>query len=165
MTLSLKLRKLALVVHVTCSVGWLGAVVAYLALALTGLTSTDADLARGAYRSLDVLAWFVIVPASVAALASGIVQSLITPWGLFKHYWVLAKLALTLVGTFILLMHAPAVSRMAALAADEVRPLLDAGMLRMQLVVHAAGGIVLLLVVTTLSVLKPWGKTPLGRRV
>ncbi len=34
-----QLRKLALTVHVTASVGWLGAVAAFLALAIAGLTS------------------------------------------------------------------------------------------------------------------------------
>lgn len=47
------LRKFVLTVHITLSVGWLGAVVAYLALAIVGLTSSDAQVVRAAYLSLD----------------------------------------------------------------------------------------------------------------
>jgi hypothetical protein len=35
------LRKLALLAHVTCSVGWLGAVAGFLALAIAGLASRE----------------------------------------------------------------------------------------------------------------------------
>ena len=48
MALTPRLRKLALTTHVTASVGWLGAVVAFLALSLTGLTSHDPQTVRGA---------------------------------------------------------------------------------------------------------------------
>jgi hypothetical protein len=41
MALTPRLRKLALTAHVTASVGWLGAVVMFLALSVTGLTSRD----------------------------------------------------------------------------------------------------------------------------
>jgi hypothetical protein len=34
----------------------------------------------------------------------------------------------------------------------------------LELLVHAGGGLVVLLIITVLSVFKPWGKTPYGRR-
>ena len=49
MTMTASLRKFALTAHVTCSVGWLGAVAGFLALAVTGLTSPDAQMVRAAY--------------------------------------------------------------------------------------------------------------------
>ena len=112
-----RLRKFALTAHVTFSVGWLGAVIAYLALALTGLLSQDAQLARAAYLSMELIGWFVIVPCSLAALLTGLVQSLGTEWGLFRHYWIGVKFLLTLVGTLVLLGHMRAVTRMAGIAA------------------------------------------------
>ena len=36
--------------------------------------------------------------------------------------------------------------------------------LRIQLVVHAGGGLLVLLMATALSIYKPWGLTPYGRR-
>ena len=164
MSMTPRLRKLMLTAHVTFSVGWLGAVVVYLALAVTGLTSRDVQLARAAYLTLDLIGWFVIVPSSFAALLTGLVQSLGTEWGLFRHYWILVKLVLTVGGTTVLLMHMPAVSRMSGIAAATTSFGPDLGKLPIQLVVHATGGLVILLAATTLSVYKPWGKTGRGRR-
>ncbi|MEZ0230222.1 MAG: hypothetical protein ACAI25_16490 [Planctomycetota bacterium] len=158
------LRKVALTAHVTFSVGWLGAVVAYLALAIAGLASRDAQTVRAAYPSLELLIRFVIVPLALASLASGLFQSLATPWGLIRHYWIVAKLALTVVATTILLIHMPAVGRMARIAAETALSADDFRTERLQLVIHAAGGLGVLLVITTLSVFKPWGLTPYGRR-
>lgn len=64
MKMTPRLQKLLLTAHVTVSVGWLGAAVAYIALAVTGITSMDAQQARAAYLSLELIGWFVIVPAS-----------------------------------------------------------------------------------------------------
>ena len=44
------LRKFALTAHVTSSVAWLGAVAAFLALAVIGLRSVDDDMVRSLYR-------------------------------------------------------------------------------------------------------------------
>ena len=159
------IRKLALTTHVTSSVGWLGAVAAFLALALGGLTSRDAQMVRAAYLSMDFLTWFVIVPLCVASLITGLVQSLGTAWGLFRHYWVVAKLGLTVVATVILLVHTQPIGAVAhvalqgPLAAGDLRPL------RVQLVADAVAALFALLTATTLSVYKPWGMTAYGRRL
>jgi hypothetical protein len=157
-----RLRKFALTAHVTVSVGWLGAVVAYLALAITGLTSGDAQMVRAAYVTMYLIARFIIVPLSLAALLTGLVESLSTDWGLFRHYWVAVKFVLTTVATIILLLHMPQVNRMAAIAAETTLSSVNFGALRIQLVVHAAGGLLVLAGVTALSVYKPWGRTRYG---
>jgi hypothetical protein len=157
------IRKLVLTSHVTFSVGWLGAVVAYLVVAIAGLTSVDVQLVRGTYGVMQLVAWFVIVPLAIAALLSGVVQSLATEWGLFRHYWIVAKLALTTLGTIVLLLHAPRVGEMAMRAAEAAFTTGDYTQQRTSLVVHAAGGLAVLLAATVLSVFKPWGKTAHGR--
>src|SRR5918995_5360281 len=105
-------NKFGLTAHITFSVGWLGAVVAYLALAVAGLTVHDVQMVRAAYLSMELIGWFVIVPFSLAALLTGLVQSLGTQWGLFRHYWILVKFLLTAGATIVLLWHMQAVSRM-----------------------------------------------------
>lgn len=157
------IRKLALAAHIIFSVGWLGAVIAYLRLAVIGLGSTDAGMVRAAYFAMEQIGWFVIVPLCLGSLLTGLIQSLGTEWGLFRYYWVIAKLGLTLVSSVILLLHMPAVSRMAALASEMTLPVVAPGMLRTQLVVHAAGGLIVLIVITAISVFKPWGRTGFGR--
>lgn len=164
MTMTPSLRKFALTAHVIFSVGWLGAVVAYLALAVAGLISHNAQTVRAVYLSMELIGWFVIVPFSLATLLIGLVQSLGTPWGLFRHYWIIAKFVLTTSATIVLLQHMSAVSRMAGLATETIFSSADFRALRIQLVVHAAGGLLVLLAATTLSVYKPWGMTPYGRR-
>ncbi|UXY25308.1 hypothetical protein [Streptomyces sp. HUAS TT20] len=111
------LRRLALTAHVTSSVGWLGSVAAFLVLAVVGLTGEDAQRVRGAYLAMEVTGWYVIVPLAFAALLTGLVQSLGTTWGLFRHYWVLAKLALTALATLLLLLHMRVAEQVAHTAA------------------------------------------------
>lgn len=157
-------RKLNLTAHVTSSVGWIGAVAAFLALAIAGLTSHDAHMVRVAYPAMELIARFVIVPLALASLVSGLIQSLGTPWGLFRHYWVLVKLSLTIFATIVLLEKMPVIGYAARRAAETALSSADlsAGM---PLAVHASGGILVLLVVTALSVYKPWGLTAYGRRM
>jgi hypothetical protein len=156
-------RKLALFSHITFSVGWLGAVVPYLALAIAGLFSTDGQMVRAAYLSMELIGWYVIVPLSLVALLTGLVQSLGSPWGLFRHWWILVKFLLTTGAAIVLLQHMKAVSRMAELSSGMAVLGDDLRSLRIQLVVHAAGGLLVLLAATILSVFKPWGTTPYGR--
>lgn len=155
-----RLSKFALTAHIACSVGWLGALAGWLALAIAGLTSQDAQLVRAADLAMELTARFVIVPLAFASLLTGIVQSLGTPWGLFRHYWIVAKLLLTVFATIVLLLKTEQISRVAAatLAGPELRQT------RIGLAVHAGGGLLVLLVITALSVFKPWGRTRYGRR-
>jgi hypothetical protein len=157
-----RVRKLALTAHVVSSVGWLGAVAAFLALAVVGLTSQDAETVRGAYLVMEPAAWFVLVPLAVASLLTGLVQSLGTTWGLFRHYWVLFKLLINVVATTVLLVYMETFSSMAGVSADP-RADLDA-VRNISPVLHAALALLLLVVATVLAVYKPQGLTPYGRR-
>src|SRR5882724_5221535 len=96
MNMTPRLQKFTLLAHITFSVGWFGAIIPYLALAIAALTSHDEQFVRATYLSMEFIGWFVIVPFSLAALLSGLIQSLGTHWGLFRHWWILAKLVLTI---------------------------------------------------------------------
>jgi uncharacterized membrane protein len=154
-------RKFALTLHLTCSVGWIGAVVAYLALGIAAVTSPDAQTERAAWTAMDVTGWWAIVPLAIAALLTGLVMSLGTHWGLFRHYWVLISLALTILCTVVLVLHMPTVSATARLARDadgaELRAL--GGDL-----FHPGVGLLVLVAIAVLNVYKPAGLTPYGWR-
>jgi hypothetical protein len=90
-TMSPQLRKLAFTAHVTSSVGWLGAVAAFLGLSIIGLTSAEAGTVRAVYLAMEATGWYVLIPLSLASLLTGLIQSLGTRWGLLRHYWVFAK--------------------------------------------------------------------------
>ncbi len=162
--MSPRLRKLALTAHVAFSVGWLGAVAAYLAPAVVGLTSSDVNVVRSCHVVMAMMGWFVIVPLGLGALVTGLIQSLFTEWGLIRHYWVAAKFLLSIIGVVILIGHMRgAVSRLAGMTPETLASA-ETGQLKLQLVVHAVGGLVVLLIATTLSIFKPWGKTAYGKR-
>jgi len=165
MTMTPGIRKFALLLHVAFSLGWMGSVLAYLALAANGLLGRDAALARSAYLSMELIGWTVIVPFSLATLLSGLLQSLGTEWGLFRHYWVTVKFVLAAAGSLILLTHMKVVGQMADSARAATFSDEAFGGIRVQLVVHAAGGLLVLLAATALSFYKPWGMTPYGRRI
>jgi len=62
MTMTPRLRKFALTTHITSSIGWFGAVAAFVALAIAGMISYDAQMVRAAYLAMELTTWFVIVP-------------------------------------------------------------------------------------------------------
>jgi Na+/phosphate symporter len=151
-------RKAMLTAHVSVSVGWLGAVVASLALAVAALVGDDPKAVHAAYLALDVLGWTVLVPLSVASLLTGLVQSLGTQWGLLRHYWVVFKLLINIVATVVLLLYT---QTLAALAG---RPVSGEVLGNPSPVVHAGAGLVLLLLAVILSIYKPRALTPYGHR-
>jgi hypothetical protein len=153
------LRKFALTVHVTSSIGLLGSIAAFLALAAAGLINPDALMVRASYLAMAMIARFVIVPLAFASLLTGLIQSLGTPWGLFRHYWVLVKLLLTVLATAVAL-----IDDAARLAGETTLSRGDLRAAGLQLVVHAAGGLLILLIATGLSVYKPPGVTRYGWR-
>jgi hypothetical protein len=157
----LGVRRFALASHLTFAVGWIGTVIAYLALGIAASTSEDSQTVRSAWIAMELLGWFVIVPMAVAALLSGVVMAAGTQWGLFRHYWVLFSLVLTAFSTGVLLLHMPTVSSTVdvARAADDARLQTLGGDL-----VHPAIGLVVLLAIQVLNIYKPKGLTPYGLR-
>jgi hypothetical protein len=162
MTMTPGLRRLTFTTHITSSVGWIGAVFVFLALAVIGLSSQDERTVRGAYLLMAPAAWLVLVPLAHASLLSGIVLALGTTWGLFRHYWVVLKLLITAFSTVILLIYMGTFRQMAQVAAD---PVVDLAAVRnASPIVHAILASILLLAATVLGVYKPFGMTAYGRR-
>jgi hypothetical protein len=163
MTMSPGLRKLALAAHLTLSVGWIGAVAAYLALDVTVATGQDAQTLRAAYLGMGWIARYVIVPLAFASLLTGLVMSLGTKWGLFRHYWVLISFVLTIIATVVLLLETRVISSFVDMAED---PATSTEHLRAMpsTLVHSVGGSVVLLVILVLNVYKPQGLTRYGWR-
>ena len=158
------LRKAMLTTHVISSIGWFGAVVAFLALALTGMMSQERELVRAAYLVMGVTTWWVIVPLALLGLVTGIISSLFTKWGLFRYYWVLIKLVITVVATFGLLEHTKAVNLLGGVAARTAMLGSNLAGAQRGMVTDSAAALVVLLVLTVLSMYKPRGLTPYGQR-
>ena len=164
MIMSPGLRKFALTAHVTSSIGWFGAVAAFLALAIVGLTSQDRELVRAAYLAMELTTRFVIVPFAFVSGLTGVVSSLFTRWGLFRYYWVLMKLLITIFATIVLLVHTQPIDLLASVAAKTAVLGADLQGAQLDMVIASSASIVVLLVLTVLSVYKPRGMTRYGQR-
>lgn len=154
-----RLRKVVLTAHVTSSVGWLGAVIAYLALDITAVTNGDLNTVRAAYVAMDVTIWYAIVPLALASVFIGMINALGTRWGLVRHYWVLLKFLLTILATVILVQEAQVVSDLASAAASATDPAALPGTL-----LHSVGGLLVLLGIAVIAMFKPRGLTRYGWR-
>jgi hypothetical protein len=164
MLMTARVRKFMLTMHVASSAGWFGAVASFLGLAIVGLVSPDGPKARAAYLAMESITDLAIVPFCLASFATGVLQSLGTTWGLFRHYWVLLKLLMTVVSTVILLMHTQPIRYAASIAAETASFNADFGRLRIQLAADASAALLVLLVTTALGIYKPRGMTAYGQR-
>jgi hypothetical protein len=161
MTMKPALRKLTLTIHLIASVGWIGAIIPYLALVVTALAKPDAQTLRIAWTAMALVGWDVLIPLAFGALLTGIILSLGTSWGLFRHYWVLFSLALTLFAAIVLLQHMQTVSYFAGIVSEMPNATISG--LPGELF-HSVGGLLVLLVVQGLNVYKPQGMTSYGWR-
>jgi hypothetical protein len=152
-------RKAVLTAHVVTSVGWLGAVLAYLVLDLTAVTSADPSISRAAFVAMELVVVSAVVPLALTSVVIGVVNALGTSWGLFRHWWVVVKLLLTTVATVVLLLQVPGIQSMAEAARSGADPGELPGTLA-----HSMGGLLVLVLVTVLSTYKPRGLTRYGWR-
>lgn len=164
MLMSPAARKFALTAHVTSSVGWFGALLVFFAHAVGSLVSGDQQVVRSVCIAMGLTAWFVILPLSLASFVTGVVQALGTAWGLVRHYWVVAKLLLTAFATAILLLKLAPISDLSKAAAEVSFSATSVPDLKLSLLVHAVGGLVVLLIISVLAIYKPAGLTPLAAR-
>jgi hypothetical protein len=156
-------RRALLTVHVALSVGWLGASMVMLTLAVTARLARSEEEARSSYWAMHLLAGTLLVPLSVTVLLLGALVAATTPWGLLRHWWVLVKLVATSLAVILSLFALPAMTRSAfraatthALAAQD-----DAGT---RLIIAGCASVALYLALTAISVSKPWGRTGWSRR-
>ncbi|AHH97475.1 glucan phosphoethanolaminetransferase (alkaline phosphatase superfamily) [Kutzneria viridogrisea] len=149
-------RQLLVFVHVAVSVGWMGAGAANVVLAMTAGYTASAEVRQVCYQMIDQVDGFVVIPIAFAALASGVLLCLVTPWGLARYWWVLVKLVLTVavIGYSTFGLGTWVEDSIAASTRGVESPV--AG----QLAYGAGLNIAAFLFMTWLSVAKPWGKTP-----
>ena len=140
-----RMRTLVVWLHVVTSVGWLSQAVALLALVLYGMKTGDDN----AFKMARVLDHQVLAFMGAASAFTGMMLSATTPWGYFRHWWVLAKFVITVgqlyIGIFILSDNLEAASH------GHVTPWLPVGP---GFMISAFS------FQTWLSVAKPWGRTP-----
>ncbi|MFE4174287.1 DUF2269 domain-containing protein [Streptomyces sp. NPDC056909] len=149
------LRRALLVIHVATSVGWLGLTLGLLTLGVTAFVTNDPATTRTAYQAMKILVDWPVIPVALLALISGLVLSLGTPWGLVRYWWVWIKFWLTLItfGATVFALR-PVIHEAAATGIP------DSSLVAAPSVATSA-----YLLMTAISVLKPWGLTRHGRRL
>ena len=154
-------RRLVLLVHLVCSLGWLGADVVLGVLAVTGFTSDDPFLVASSYTALQTFAVPVLLTLGLGSLGSGVLLGLGSRWGVVRTRWVLAKLVVNVVlVTLVPVLLQPRVAEVAALArsADPVlADQLGRGPLDLLFPAFVSGSA--LVVASILGIWKPWGPT------
>jgi hypothetical protein len=156
-------RRAMLTLHIALSVGWLGASMGMLTLAIAARAGRPAGHARSAYWAMHLLADVLLVPLSLGVLLIGVLVAATTPWGLLRHRWVLVKLVATCAAVVLSLLALPAMTEIAYRAATQHAPAAErsAGT---RLIIAGSVSVALYLSLTAISVLKPWGRTAHGRR-
>lgn len=155
------MRQVWMVLHIISSIGWLGTILACIALSAASLTTDDLGRISALYTAMEVLADVFFLPGTALLVVTGVLLGLGTKWGLVKWWWVLVKLivglALFAAGAFNLRF---AVYN-AADKAGGLQPLessVDVSLFGMLGVMAVLG-----IFAALLSVLKPWGRTKWGR--
>ncbi|MEV5695298.1 hypothetical protein [Micromonospora globbae] len=153
-------RKVWLTLHVGIGVGWLGVATGMLALAIIGATADTHETQHGAYLMLHRFDLLLAIPSAFLSIITGVVVSLGTPWGLLRHWWVLAKLAIALALPLLASFEGPWIEELEARSADGVIETGTTGLL-----LTGAMGLfaALLWTAVILSVFKPGGRTRWGR--
>ncbi|KFU83192.1 hypothetical protein SAMN04489729_3960 [Amycolatopsis lurida] len=99
-------RQLTVWLHVVTSVGWMGQALALFTLLVISRTSDDGAIRVAATSMAHEIDTFLLAPLANASAFTGFLLAAGTAWGFTRHWWVLAKFAITLVqlyaGIFLL---------------------------------------------------------------
>jgi len=153
-----KTRKATLVVHIVSAGAWFGLDVAMGVVVFTALL-TDSEAKKAlCYRALDIFVVWPLFTTGLICLGTGILLGLGTTYGLFRYWWVVAKLGLNLVLTALVpIALRPQVVTLAdqgrRFAGGEIVDFAEKNIIFPPLVSPAA-----LLIAFVLAVYKPWGR-------
>jgi hypothetical protein len=147
-------RKALVAAHTIVGVGWLGIVVAKLVLEIVGLRTGDQEIARAGFLFMQALDRAVFPPLAITTLVTGIVLSVGTAWGLFKHWWIVVKLVLTVA---VVVTGAAFVGAWTEAAASSTVDAARASAAAW-LIASGTAHLLMLAAATIISVFKPWGQ-------
>jgi uncharacterized membrane protein len=104
--LSVSQQKILKVIHLISMGIWLTGVIILTLLPIISRKITNGDelyMYNNIYHFIDM---FILTPAAILTLITGIIYSVFTKWGFFRHGWIIYKWVITLViiltGTFYL---------------------------------------------------------------
>lgn len=83
--------------HILFSCLWVGGAVS-LTIMIFDMKDSDGILLPGIIASIKFIDDFIIVPGALGLLLTGLIYSIFTKWGWFKHNWIIVKWIITLYG-------------------------------------------------------------------
>lgn len=105
MKLSPKGQKILKIIHLTSVIAWVGSAIVMNSIRHLVPVSDGAGMYYMA-DFLEAVDMKILVPGAIVCLITGLLYSLLTPWGFFKHRWVSVKWVLTILmialGTFFM---------------------------------------------------------------
>ncbi len=148
------------VCHIAFAGTWLASAIT-IALVSSLLSSDDGMQMLGIHRTAKFVDDFILIPAANGTWVTGLLFSLKTRWGWFKHRWIPVKWAIAIsgivVGTFVLgpnLNALPAMVRELGATAFAHPKYLSS---RNVILYLGSFQVATLLLACSLPVLKPWG--------
>lgn len=161
-TIGLKTRNWLKTIHILFACLWIGAAFCMLLLAPVRGPITNGDELWAFNKAVKLIDDFIIIPSALGCLITGILFSLFTNWGFFKHKWITVKYIIAfgtiLFGAFCL---GPWVNGMEAISLSvRILALQDPAYMHYVAMNKYFGPLQtsILAVTIYISVFKPWGK-------
>lgn len=143
-------RKSLLAGHVVVAVSLIGSDLVLIALGVSGLRGADPQIVYPAAHTVD--AW-IVAPLAILALATGILQAVVSEWGLVTYWWVTTKLAITAAAAVVVIVVLE--PRLAASAGAAMAGESFSAAERLPLVIAPSVAVALLVLNVTLGLFKP----------
>ncbi|KEQ25072.1 hypothetical protein [Paenibacillus tyrfis] len=96
MKLTVGQRKWLLSAHILFSAIWLGNSVVFVVLGIVSATTGDPGVLSACYTVMHLLSTSSLRASTIGTVVTGVLLSVLTSWGLFRYYWIIAKEGLTL---------------------------------------------------------------------
>lgn len=154
-------KKWLLTIHILFAAIMFGVMVTFLILGITAANTTNVDVLQACYNSMHILAKTSVRASAIGTLVSGILLSVLTKWGLFKFYWIIAKEILTVIaiGIGVVGMYNWTLNAITLVSQDGDTVWQNPSFIinTEQLVIGIILQIICLIALYLLSVFKPWG--------
>ncbi len=89
--LTAKQKQWLIAVHVIIGSIWFGTALCMVLIAVLNRNTTDGTVLYTLNTVAKFLDDYVVIPSASMALLSGAILCMVTIWGFFKYYWVIAK--------------------------------------------------------------------------
>lgn len=149
------------IAHLLFAILWIGGGIALITILFTTQPTTGEELFIRS-RVLQIIDDYMIIPGAMATLVTGLVYSIWTNWGFFKHNWISVKWVFTIAQIlFGALVLGPWVNNNVEMASTLGSAALTNEVLNHNIMMSKLWGsiqVLLLILLVVISVIKPWRK-------